>query len=68
MESGAVALASLESGGREMALKLHRQFVHPSPVKFLKLLRDAGVNNSLLEKAVSEVSEKCEICFKFKRA
>ena len=68
MESGAVTLASLESGGREMAVKLHRQFGHPSPVKLLKLLRDAGVNNSVLEKAVSEVSEKCEICFKFKRA
>ena len=52
MESGAVTLTSLESGGREMAVKLHRQFGHPSPVKLLKLLRDAGVNNSVLEKAV----------------
>ncbi|KAK3870996.1 hypothetical protein Pcinc_023829 [Petrolisthes cinctipes] len=63
-----VELVSLEDGGRETALKLHKQFGHLTTAKLLKLVRDAGVNNVDLEQAIKKLSENCEICCKFKRA
>lgn len=63
-----MALASLEDGGIETALKLHRQFGHPTSARLVKLVQDAGIANVDLERAISEVSGKCEICCRFKKA
>ena len=51
-----------------MALKLHKQFGHPSVEKLLKLIRDANINDRKLEVSIAEVTEKCEICCRFKKA
>ena len=45
----------------KIAKKLHSQFLHPPPVKLIKLVCNPGMNEDLKD-AISEVSEKCEIC------
>ncbi|KAK3887825.1 hypothetical protein Pcinc_008076 [Petrolisthes cinctipes] len=52
-----IALASLETNVKETALKLHRQFGHPTSAKLVKLITDAGIVNSELERAINDVSE-----------
>ena len=49
------------------ALKLHRQFAHPSKEKLIKLIREAGIRDSELEEEVRRIEENCETCTKFKR-
>ena len=47
------------------ALKLHKQFAHPSKEK---LIREAGIKDLELEEEVRRIGENCETCIKFKRA
>ena len=46
----------------KIAKKLHSQFSYPPPEKLIKLVSNAGMNDEDLKDAISEVSEKCEIC------
>lgn len=63
------AFATLEgSDVQNKALKLHRQFGHPTSEKLNKLISDAGVKDSGLRKAVETVSRDCKVCCKFKKA
>ena len=50
------------------ALKLHKQFGHPSAEKLVKLIRVAGWENSDLEKCITAVVNTCEICCRYKKA
>lgn len=50
------------------ALKLHRQFGHPTSIKLNKLISDAGVKNPGLRKVVDMVSRECTVCCKLKKA
>ena len=50
------------------ALKLHRQFGHPTPKKLIRLITDAGIKNTALEKAVQEVTDGCDTCLRFQKA
>lgn len=55
---------------RDIALKLHRSFAHPSKEKLLKLITSAGKEwseNENLLKEIKEVTENCEICKKYKK-
>lgn len=52
---------------QKIAWKLHRQFGHPTPDRLIKLIRDAGIVKTALEKAVKKVSESCVTCCKFKK-
>ena len=52
---------------KKMATKLHKQFAHPSPVKLIKLLRDAKLSDEKLELEIKNVSEKCEACCKYRK-
>jgi len=51
----------------KIAAKLHKQFAHPSSEKLKKFLIGAGRNDSLLLKAVDDITNKCETCIKYKR-
>ena len=51
----------------KIALKLHRQFGHPDNKKLKSLLSDAKINDENLNKAIDEISDKCESCLKYKR-
>lgn len=52
---------------KKKALKLHKQFAHPSKEKLLKLIKDAGIRDFELEKEIGKLEETCETCIKFKR-
>lgn len=60
-------MAALGSDVKKTALKLHKQFGHPTPARLTKLITDAGMKNSGLEKAIKEVSDSCTICHRFKK-
>ena len=49
------------------ALKLHKQFSHPSASKLQKLIRDSGVTEHPILTAIEKVTEQCDICKRFKR-
>ena len=50
------------------ALKLHRQFAHPSKERLIKLIKDAGIRDKELEEELKKVGENCETCMQFKKA
>ena len=52
---------------KKVALKLHKQFAHPTPEKLIRLLKCAKMNNSDLEEQVKSISENCNICCKLKK-
>ena len=52
---------------RNTAIKLHRQFGHPSCEKLLRLVRNAGINDKMLEKEIIAISQQCVYCLQYKR-
>ena len=49
----------------DIALKLHRQFAHPTPEKLIKLLNSAGQpgsSNDKLKESIAEVTKECSTC------
>lgn len=64
-----IALVALKgSDVRKTALKLHRQFGHPTSEKLIKLINNAGMKNSELEQTIQKVTKECVVCFKFRKA
>ena len=49
------------------AMKLHRQFAHPSSEKLCKLVRDAGRKDKRLLEAIENVTENCDTCRRFRK-
>ena len=60
-------LYSVSGGVQQMALKLHKQFAHPSVEKLLKLLRQANVCDGDLIEEIKKVSMSCQVCVKWKK-
>ena len=52
---------------KNMMLKLHPQFAHPSAYKLKELLDAAGKLDSRMPATVDSISEGCKICIKFKK-
>ena len=52
---------------KNKALKLHRQFSHPSKGKLVKTLREGGIGKSKFIKAVNDVSDNCKLCLEHKK-
>ena len=73
-EESIVMFASVDlnqktSGEKEkIALKLHRQFSHPSAEKLHSLVKAAGVDNNEFLKLIKEQNTKCDICIRYKKA
>ena len=55
------------SNVQKTALKLHRQFGHPTSVKLIRLIKDSGIKNSELERAVERVTKECNTCLRFQK-
>lgn len=55
------------SDTKKVALKLHRQFGHPSCERLIQMIRNSGVKDSNLEDKISAITEECDICRKFKK-
>ena len=62
-----VLIAVDDPNTRKVALKLHRQFAHPSAEKLRSLLKNARRADESLLRAVDEVTAACEICMRYKR-
>ena len=60
-------LANRDNNDRNMAVKLHRQFAHPTPKTLIQLVRNAGIKNSNLIKEINEISENCITCLKMQK-
>ena len=50
------------------ALKLHRQFGHPTADKLVDLIEKSGCRDDNVRKAIEKVSSECETCLKFSKA
>lgn len=62
-----VLLGSGKDDCDRVALKLHRQFAHPSSDKLKKLLQNANRLDEDLRVAVDRVTSECETCRKYKK-
>ena len=51
----------------QMAVKLHKQFAHPSAEKLVKLIKKSGCFDGDLIKEVQLISENCKTCLKYKK-
>ena len=61
-------LISLDSNDvKKVALKLHKQFGHPTSSKLINLIKKAGISNEKLIDEVNKVSNTCIICRKFRK-
>ena len=66
----AFKVASVKSD-KEIALKLHRSFAHPSAERLLRMINAAGSqwsSNENLKEEIRQVSENCEVCKIYKKA
>ena len=52
---------------RVKALKLHKQFAHPSKERLIKLVRESGVRDMELEEEIRKLDGNCDTCMKFKK-
>ena len=52
---------------RKIIEKLHRQFAHPTARRLKLLLKDAGVCDNEYMNLVEEITDKCDICIKYKK-
>ena len=50
------------------AVKLHRQFGHPTADKLVDLIEKSGCRDDNVRKAIEKVSSECETCLKFSKA
>ena len=53
---------------KKIALKLHKQFGHPTADKLISLMKNGGVKDKQIFKCVNDIAESCEICDRFKKA
>ena len=52
----------------KIAIKLQRQFSHPSSDKLIPLLKDANINDKQLFDMVKNINGNCKVCQKYKKA
>ena len=62
-----VLFAGQTEGIPSKVWKLHRQFAHPTANKLMKLVEEAGLLNNEWKQEIQKVSDKCDICRKFKK-
>lgn len=68
-ESVCAVLSDVSSAEqRKILLKLHRQFAHPTDVKMISLLKDAGVWRESLSGTVTDIYNSCNLCKRYKNA
>ena len=61
-------LISEKKDFKSVALKLHKQFSHPSSERLKNLVKDSGLEEKeKICKEIDNVTENCDICKRFKR-
>ena len=66
-DSAKFTLVVKRSSPSQTALKLHRQFAHPSAERLIKLVLSQGKECEDLVKAIQEVTNNCEVCIVYRR-
>ena len=62
-----VFMADNGENDKRVAVKLHKQFAHPTARKLVQIIQNAGIKNKNLEKEVENISENCITCLKYKQ-
>ena len=57
-----------EGEKRKVAVKLHRQFGHPDSSKLKSILKDAKIEDQVLNYEIESLDTSCESCQKYKRS
>ena len=52
---------------KSVAKKLHQQFSHPTTERLVKLIKNSGVKDEELFRAIEEVGNQCDTCKKYKK-
>lgn len=72
LDEGKIVLISRnEKSNREIAVKLHRQFAHPSLNQLLSLINNAGSpwkDNEDLKSEIKRIDKECTICQVYRKA
>ena len=60
-----LATSGRDRSERDIAMKLHRQFCHPSSEKLIKLVKNSRVKNKKkIEKEIRSITDQCITCIK----
>ena len=51
---------------KKIAVKLHRQFCHPSKERLIKLLKQSQLYDATFYKVVEAITDSCQFCLKYK--
>ena len=57
-----------ETENLKKVTKLHKQFAHPSSERLKRLIWNSGVRDPGIDKVVDDVTQKCDICKRFRRS
>ena len=57
-----------EEDKHKIAVKLHRQFVHPKPDKLITLQRNVGSDDDELFNVIKDLERSCEVCIRYRRS
>jgi len=52
---------------KTLPVKLHRQFAHPTHRTLIRIINNAGIKDTNLEKEVNSISNKCITCIKYRK-
>ena len=56
-----------DSSLKQIAVKLHKQFAHPSSEKLIKLIKKSGCYDGHLIEEIQSISDSCDVCLKYKK-
>ena len=57
-----------DKANQKKVLKLHKQFAHPSSDRLKQLIWNSGVKDPVIDNIIYDVSQKCDVCKRFRRA
>ena len=52
---------------KSFAVKIHKQFGHATGHRLKKLFIDAGVSDEMMLRLIEDVSDKCDICIRYRK-
>ena len=55
------------ANSKKMAIKLHKQFAHPSADRLIRLLRDAKRSSVEIENEIKIASKNCDVCCRLQK-
>ena len=56
-----------DMSNEKIAVKLHRQFAHPTAERLIRLVRSQGKECEELVKCIKDVTKNCQVCIQYKK-